>query len=384
MAGMNNREKPTYLEHFVRPKNVPFYGPKQKENGKFIGSGLDARKFYEDLVSEGEAENKKDELTLEKLNQADVKLHSGFSKGKSRFAATHTDTRRSEDDKKSGLENGEIHRLRMRRENERHFQTKNSLFQAITVGNIEKVKEIISSRSSLLNIEDEYGWSPLMSAVAAGNLKIVKYFVENGVDIYEKKDLAGYNAWDLAIRFNHQEIIDFFADRRVKRECKYYENKEDCANGQGNNINEDNAFCNICNIRVISSQLKKHESSLSHLFNLYKEEKTPTSYQIGSSNIGYKMLKEAGWSEDKGLGPEGRGQQYPIATILKNDRSGFGLRDKKRKRVTHFKANDAKSVKGSQQSTYRNGKNLFKKEKQKFQKKSKQWERNLRAYMNRD
>ena len=383
---MNNHKKPNYLEHFVRPYNTNFHGPKLKENNKFLGSddGLDARKFYEDLVSEGEAKSKKDDLSLENLNQSEVKLHSSFSKGKSRYAGTQTDTRRSEDDKKSrGLENGEIQRLRMKRENERHFQRKNSLFQAVTVGNIENVKEIISHQTSLLNIEDEHGWSPLMSAVAAGNLKIVKYFVENGVDIYEKKDLAGYNAWDLAIRFNHQEIIDFFADSRVKRECKYYDNKEDCANSQDNSIDGVNAFCKICDIRVSSSQLKKHKSSLSHLFNLYKEEKTPTSYQIGSSNIGYKMLKEAGWSEDKGLGPKGRGQQYPIATILKNDRSGFGLQDKKRKRITHFKANDVKSVKGSQH-IHRNNKSLLKKEKLKFQRKSKQWERNLRAYMNRD
>lgn len=45
-----------------------------------------------------------------------------------------------------------------------------------------------------------------------------------------------------------------------------------------------------------------------------------------------------------GLGRQGQGRRFPIATVLKSDRLGFGATTKNRPRMTHFAPNDIKAV----------------------------------------
>lgn len=49
--------------------------------------------------------------------------------------------------------------------------------------------------------------------------------------------------------------------------------------------------------------------------------------------------------EERGLGKEGQGKQYPIKTVLKRDRQGLGLEENKRKaKISHFEALDERAV----------------------------------------
>lgn len=54
------------------------------------------------------------------------------------------------------------------------------------------------------------------------------------------------------------------------------------------------------------------------------EESGRPRYQIGQSNIGYKLLKKAGWTEEKGLGAAEQGRLKPLEPQLKQDKRGIG------------------------------------------------------------
>mmetsp|Transcript_30698 Transcript_30698/g.59208 ORF Transcript_30698/g.59208 Transcript_30698/m.59208 type:complete len:227 (-) Transcript_30698:207-887(-) len=48
------------------------------------------------------------------------------------------------------------------------------------------------------------------------------------------------------------------------------------------------------------------------------------SYGIHRSNVGYALLKRAGWVEGKGLGAEGQGRHAPLLPNKRPDRKGLG------------------------------------------------------------
>ena len=88
-----------------------------------------------------------------------------------------------------------------------------------------------------------------------------------------------------------------------------------------------------------------------------------------------------------GLGPEGIGRKFPVKTVLKRDRLGLGSKGSEQARVTHFGPNDCNAVqrrkvnskekqKGKQQ------RRSSRRERQAIEKKEKNWERNMRIYMN--
>eukprot|EP00243_Klebsormidium_subtile_P013796 TRINITY_DN9363_c0_g1_i1.p1 TRINITY_DN9363_c0_g1~~TRINITY_DN9363_c0_g1_i1.p1 ORF type:complete len:304 (-),score=50.30 TRINITY_DN9363_c0_g1_i1:169-1080(-) len=54
--------------------------------------------------------------------------------------------------------------------------------------------------------------------------------------------------------------------------------------------------------------------------------------KIPEENIGYKMLKKAGWNENTGLGASGQGPLEPLKAHMKGDKRGIGA-DKQAKQV---------------------------------------------------
>ncbi len=55
---------------------------------------------------------------------------------------------------------------------------------------------------------------------------------------------------------------------------------------------------------------------------------------------------KGGWNEESGLGlgtAGGEGRKYPISTVLKRDRLGFGLKSEK-PRITHFGPYDTEAI----------------------------------------
>lgn len=77
--------------------------------------------------------------------------------------------------------------------------------------------------------------------------------------------------------------------------------------------------------------------------NISKQPSEGYAYGIPQSNVGYRLLKETGWSENHGLGKEAVGRKYPLKTTLKRDRKGLGL-GKLEQKVTHFEAGDVSAV----------------------------------------
>ena len=88
-----------------------------------------------------------------------------------------------------------------------------------------------------------------------------------------------------------------------------------------------------------------------------------------------------------GLGPEGIGRKFPVKTVLKRDRSGFGIGTNKKARVTHFGPGDESAIKGRRakmDKKERVQRKVSKKEKQAKKRNERMWEQNLRIYMNTD
>lgn len=50
---------------------------------------------------------------------------------------------------------------------------------------------------------------------------------------------------------------------------------------------------------------------------------------IGSSNIGFQLLKKSGWKEGTGLGAQEQGRLEPIETHVKNNKRGLGSKEPK-------------------------------------------------------
>ncbi|KAL6641240.1 hypothetical protein ACP70R_019421 [Stipagrostis hirtigluma subsp. patula] len=53
---------------------------------------------------------------------------------------------------------------------------------------------------------------------------------------------------------------------------------------------------------------------------------------IGSSNIGFQLLKKSGWKEGTGLGAQEQGRLEPVETRVKNNKRGLGSKEPKVKR----------------------------------------------------
>ncbi|XP_051188084.1 uncharacterized protein [Lolium perenne] len=52
---------------------------------------------------------------------------------------------------------------------------------------------------------------------------------------------------------------------------------------------------------------------------------------IGSSNVGFQLLKKSGWKEGTGLGAQEQGRLEPVETHVKNNKRGLGSKEPKPK-----------------------------------------------------
>ena len=93
------------------------------------------------------------------------------------------------------------------------------------------------------------------------------------------------------------------------------------------------------------------------------------------------MLLREGWDPEGGLGSEQQGQQFPVKTVLKRDRLGFGIKGKDKARVTHFEAGDTAAIRRPSEECFVDAKQLKKKD---IVREAKQWELRMRQYLNTD
>jgi hypothetical protein len=200
----------------------------------------------------------------------------------------------------------------------------NALMTEAQKNNVAGVSALVSSNCNI-DVTDRYGWTPLMSAACAGALDVVKFLMSQGADV-SMRDKSGNTCLSLARRRGHFAVVQAVTEG-------YRESGAEC---QPSGVEHDEFYCDSCKRIFRNTSRKQHATSTLHLFSSRPQAAVPTMYSIPSSNKGYQILVKGGWDREKGLGPEGSGQKFPLKTILKRDREGLGAHGRKKARVTHF------------------------------------------------
>ena len=213
------------------------------------------------------------------------------------------------------------------------------LFRAAEQGDIDTLEACVDAGVDC-NSTDEHGWTPLMCAAVAYQTEAVKLLLSCKAD-RTLRNKRNKTASDLAALKKNRDIVKVLAEFGIVKE----EREEET---EGTATGSDSSFlCDTCSVEVKDSSRKTHVTSTVHLFS--SSGPVPgTSFSIPERNIGFQLMLKTGWDKTKGLGSDGQGQKYPVKTLLKRDRRGIGLTDRKKDqlRVTHFSANDTAAVRG--------------------------------------
>ena len=275
------------------------------------------------------------------------------------------------------------------------------LFLYVQQGDFESIRSALSKQLYDINVVDNFNWTLLMCASHAGHMTIVKYLLDHGADWQHHTDRRGNNA------AGHTNIAEFIESRNRttctmheqshrklreaqtviedRREVRQPSSSRSSSSATGQSSSS--FYCEICKMTVElgSSTRNKHTTSTVHQFSCQHKPKV-TPYGIPESNRGFQLLLKGGWNPEKGLGPDQQGQQFPVKTVLKQDRLGFGLSSREAKpRVTHFSAHDEAAVK-SHRERVEGVKERPPKKKDilKAAERDRRWERRMRRYMNSD
>ena len=339
-------------------------------------SGEEARQFYEDVLLMPK-ESRSDKSHLKKKAES-VK-------------------RRKRKDTKSQRKTREV----------KEITSLGQLFLCVQEGDFEPIRSALSKGLYDINVADNFNWTLLMCAAHAGHMTIIKYLLDQGADWQHHTDRRGNNAADLARTAGHTNIAEYIeSHNRTSSNLYLYEQShplqklhetqsviEDCrekrhhsASNSATGQSSSSFYCEICKmtVKLGSSTVSKHTTSTVHQFSCQHKPKV-TLYGIPESNRGFQLLLKGGWNPEKGLGPDQQGQQFPVKTILKQDRLGFGLSGKAKPRVTHFSAHDEAAVKchrervGGEKERPPKKKDILK-----AAERDRRWERRMRRYMSTD
>ncbi|KAI1728605.1 g-patch domain-containing protein [Ditylenchus destructor] len=210
-----------------------------------------------------------------------------------------------------------------------------AFLKSASEGDLNTVEQYCS-RGIDIEVEDMYKWTALMCAAAAGSKSVTDFLLRQGANI-DHEDNSRRTAVSLAMGRGHIGVLEIIERHRAQRDedslAEYMDEK--CHVNQG--------YCDICQTRYTGD---KHETSMIHMICSGHLPSEGFAYGISQSNKGYRLLKNSGWSETRGLGKSGEGRKYPIKTILKRDLKGLGMdgKDKPRPRVTHFEPYDVRAV----------------------------------------
>ncbi len=291
-------------------------GNKQKcrAESSVSSSGSEIRTFYEDIV--GLNESKPTTCSEEKHRQ---KRKGSQDVIKASAKKIHTKTR-AEVDQDIRLSKGA-----------------NDFLRCAQDGDFETLKRHLK-RGIDINCQDEYGWTAIMCSAYAGKKDVLIYLLENNANVY-LVDNQGNSAIDVV-------------SQRKKEECKIcYKVLRKFMDGESNwQMRETQGisliqpyFCIECNATFSDMPKEKHLTSTLHLFNT-KPHTRSTMYHLTESNKGFQMLVQSGWDKERGLGPEGKGNKFPVKTVLKRNREGLGNPSTSKAKVTHFNAYDTTAV----------------------------------------
>lgn len=231
----------------------------------------------------------------------------------------------------------ELRKLRSHRPSRKSVPfDENLLFRAATVNDISTIEQMKIPRPMLINACDQFGWTALMMASYEGHLDVIKVLIRLGADINRANNQME-TALTLAERAKHQAVVEFLK-QALEPIC--LSDSDDDADDADKVY-----FCDICKTDVPIGDRKTHETSTLHRFNRTDSLSTVPRFGIPESNVGFQMLVQQGWKRDHGLGPQQNGQMYPVKTTLRKPRSGLGVRQSNKPKVTHFKPFDCDAIK---------------------------------------
>ncbi|XP_031632817.1 G patch domain and ankyrin repeat-containing protein 1 homolog [Contarinia nasturtii] len=214
---------------------------------------------------------------------------------------------------------------------------KNKLFAAVVSNDVTTIEEMnITNRN--VNVTDQFGWTALMMAVCDGHLDAVKVLIRRGANI-DIENKQNDTALKLAEKRKHQLIIEFLKQKQTETI------ETICLSSDDDQTSSQRFFCDICQTEFLQIDQKSHEASTLHRFNRENLSKSAPHFGIAESNVGFRMLMKQGWDRESGLGAKRDGIIYPIKTTLRKPRSGLGVRQPNKPKVTHFKPFDCDAIK---------------------------------------
>lgn len=342
-------------------------------------TGDEAKRFYEEIVSRPE-QNKNDKVTSLGNRRHSRRKRSG------EIQSEKPQLKRKDATKDSGASNSGPSTISV-----------SQTFVYAQNNELELLKSALSGRCCDVNVRDNFNWTLLMVASHAGHVSIVKYLLSQGARWRDVVDQRGRNAVDLARLGGHAHVVDIINTSVLEHEgeCGSLDDTvcvatsrramKRCADlrrtGRISKKGCHSFHCKPCQVTVTGSPRDAHDTSTVHLFSCQHHRHAHVSYGITEGNRGYQMLLRSGWDPEKGLGPHKLGKMFPVKTVLKRDRRGFGL-GKTKSRVTHFSAHDTEAI---QTASDRNSRECVPKRKKDILQaslKDRQWEIKMRAILN--
>ena len=303
--------------------------------------GKEAKEFYESLIERSDDDNRR--------NTA-ITSESNITIFPSAVAASSSGAGRSKDpsskqclDAKSNQElqiSLEAQSVKTRAEvdlNARLRKGSSDFLRCAQEGDLNTLKRHLE-RSTDINGQDSYGWTAVMCAAHAGHVEVLQFLLENGANVY-LADNQGKNVRGIAesVKPKNKEICKMIKD--------YIDGKSNWrAIEEEETPTYEIFYCENCKREFSDSTREKHLTSTIHLFNVKPKDRS-TLYHLPESNKGFRLLLQSGWDKEKGLGPEGKGNKFPVKTVLKRDRMGLGNPSQSSAKITHFKPHDTEAVK---------------------------------------
>ena len=88
-----------------------------------------------------------------------------------------------------------------------------ALYEAAKTGDIDEVRDWLSSNVNPNTQHPEFGTTPLIVAAEKGHLAVVKLLVEGGADPKVKSAWDGYDAVGAADKFGHPEVARWLREQ---------------------------------------------------------------------------------------------------------------------------------------------------------------------------
>ncbi|XP_052815663.1 G patch domain and ankyrin repeat-containing protein 1-like [Mya arenaria] len=368
-----------HLINFIPAASTPepVREPSTSGQGEKQLDGEEIRAFYEDVV--------KSDFHCEPVKEKERPLQNGTAQNhrsenktkKHRREAQETRTVVKEEAEYVELGIHQRHASKLKKESLKKFpepledcgkdlhKIHHKLLTLSQNGDISALEKLLGDGHVDVNFQDQYGWTAVMCAGVAGHFKAVQFLLSVGASRY-------------VINSQNKTVDDLCPN--LLRELEKLEREKP----KKSKKRRSSFFCDICGCEFSDSTPVEHNSSTLHLFNIGRKPKTD-HFMLQKNNIGFQLMEKSGWDGQSGLGSKGQGQKYPVKTSLKRDRKCLGGDDKKSKtKVTHFGPNDASAVKSLKRPQERvmSAATVSKRERKRKIKKDKNWERDLRTYMN--